>query len=197
MKQKIDSRVIKTQAAIQNSFWELLDEEGFAKIKVKQILQRADINRSTFYTYYDDKYALLDTVEEELFEGFRNIGRQMSSAMITVHRSDLSSIRDYYNQMANYIYRNGKKIALLVCDEGDPAFVSKLITMDRDFWRQTGLIEKLAIPQRYAFSAFAAMIVSLITEWAKSDFHETSEEFSKIMDKVISPVMLTHSLFSE
>lgn len=197
MENKTDSRVIKTRASIQNSFWELLNTEGFAKIKVKQILQRANINRSTFYTYYDDKYALLDAMEDELFEGFREIGRKLPVSMLTEHRYDLGGIRDYYNQMAGYIYRNGRKFALLVSDKGDPAFVSKLINMDLDFWRKTGLIGKLAIPQRYAFSALTGMIVSLITEWVKSDFHETPEEFSAIMDKVISPVTLTRSLFTE
>jgi len=30
----------------------------------------------------------------------------------------------------------------------------------------------------------------LISEWVKSDFHETPEEFGVIMDKVISPIAL-------
>ena len=59
MKKKKDLRVIKTQTILYNTLLELLKEQPFEKIKVSDICQRARINRSTFYSHYNDKYELM------------------------------------------------------------------------------------------------------------------------------------------
>ncbi|MCH4008561.1 hypothetical protein [Companilactobacillus sp.] len=61
-----DLRVVKTTNLIKNSFYDLLSEEDFDKINVKQICQKSLIGRSTFYQHYVDKYDLLDK-ETELY----------------------------------------------------------------------------------------------------------------------------------
>lgn len=54
-----DIRVTKTNIAIRKAFIEIMEEEGFSKLNVKKIIDRAKINRSTFYAHYMDKYDLL------------------------------------------------------------------------------------------------------------------------------------------
>ena len=49
---KTDARVRYTVHMIQNIFLELLKEKPIAKITVKEICERAEINRSTFYKHY-------------------------------------------------------------------------------------------------------------------------------------------------
>lgn len=61
----LDRRARYTQRAIRKAFFELLKEEGFAKITVANLCRRADINRGTFYLHYEDKYALLDSLIDE------------------------------------------------------------------------------------------------------------------------------------
>ena len=51
---KTDARVRYTVHMIQNIFLELLKEKPVAKITVKEICERAEINRSTFYKHYQD-----------------------------------------------------------------------------------------------------------------------------------------------
>ena len=41
-------RTAYTKTAIRRTFFELLEEKDFDKISVREICQRADINRSTF-----------------------------------------------------------------------------------------------------------------------------------------------------
>jgi AcrR family transcriptional regulator len=64
---KIDPRVKRTQALIQNAFSELLAEKGFAAITVQDITQCAEINRATFYAHYPDKFALLENHIQQVF----------------------------------------------------------------------------------------------------------------------------------
>ena len=47
-----DLRVQKTMAAIDRAFSELLVEKDYGKIAVKELCERARINKKTFYAYY-------------------------------------------------------------------------------------------------------------------------------------------------
>lgn len=61
----MDIRIQKTQAAIKNAFLELRAQKSVEKITVKELCQRAQINKSTFYAHYDDIYALSDAMQSE------------------------------------------------------------------------------------------------------------------------------------
>lgn len=62
-----DPRVLRTRQLIREAFRELLQNKGFDAITIKDIAQRATINRATFYTHYEDKYALMEEITEESF----------------------------------------------------------------------------------------------------------------------------------
>lgn len=56
----MDRRIQKTRQAIMNTLVDLLTEEGFDKITINDIADRANINRGTVYLHYVDKFDLLD-----------------------------------------------------------------------------------------------------------------------------------------
>ncbi len=62
---KCDPRVRYTQMIIKKAFLELLQQKPMSKITVREICDRAEINRSTFYKHYLDCYDLLDKLKEE------------------------------------------------------------------------------------------------------------------------------------
>jgi AcrR family transcriptional regulator len=66
MEKKQDLRVVKTLEAIKKAFFELLEEKGFEAITIKDITEKARINRGTFYAHYHDKYHCLSSYESEL-----------------------------------------------------------------------------------------------------------------------------------
>jgi AcrR family transcriptional regulator len=51
-----------TKKAIIEGFMELLNERPFDKITVVDVAERCEINRNTFYYYFDDLYALVDEI---------------------------------------------------------------------------------------------------------------------------------------
>lgn len=64
-----DPRVLRTRQLIREAFRELLRTKGFDALSIKDIAQKATINRATFYDHYVDKYALLDETIEQAFHG--------------------------------------------------------------------------------------------------------------------------------
>lgn len=59
-------RTLYSKKVIRQAFQDLLLEKDYAKITIKEIAERADINRGTFYKYYKDTAALLEEIEAEL-----------------------------------------------------------------------------------------------------------------------------------
>src|SRR5258707_7199093 len=56
---KMDRRVQKTRQALQNALIELILEKGYEAVVIQDILDRANVGRSTFYAHYQDKEDLL------------------------------------------------------------------------------------------------------------------------------------------
>lgn len=56
-----DRRMQRTRRRLQQALWSLAREKDYDAITVKDILDRADIGRSTFYVHYENKDALLDS----------------------------------------------------------------------------------------------------------------------------------------
>lgn len=61
----MDLRIQKTEKAIKNAFLELRARKPLEKITVKELCELALINKSTFYSHYDDIYALSEAMEQE------------------------------------------------------------------------------------------------------------------------------------
>jgi len=66
--ERLDPRVKRTRALLQQSFTELLAEESFKSITVQSITERAEVNRATFYAHFPDKFALLKESIRQAFQ---------------------------------------------------------------------------------------------------------------------------------
>src|SRR5689334_15204867 len=67
-KKKTDARVRRTRDALGDALITLMQEKPFETITVQDVLDRAHVSRSTFYTHYSDKDDLLMSDAEEFFE---------------------------------------------------------------------------------------------------------------------------------
>lgn len=64
-----DRRTRRTKKAIEQAFAELILKNDINKITIQDITDKADTNRSTFYTHYEDIYDLLRVTEDKLIDG--------------------------------------------------------------------------------------------------------------------------------
>lgn len=66
-KSEIDPRVKRTRQLIQDAFTSLMREKEFDDITVKDIAERATVNRATFYAHFVDKFDILESKITESF----------------------------------------------------------------------------------------------------------------------------------
>lgn len=83
-----DLRVQKTIEGIRGAFEEMLLEKGFDRITVKELCERARINKKTFYRYYPALEYLLAELQtgyaEEYLERTRGLALPQDVVPITL-----------------------------------------------------------------------------------------------------------------
>ncbi len=67
---KEDLRIQKTKQAIRKTFEEMICEMDYQKITVKELCERAMINRKTFYLHYNSLNDLLSELQDEVVDQF-------------------------------------------------------------------------------------------------------------------------------
>lgn len=69
---KTDARVKYTVKVIKEAFLKILENKPITKISVKEVAEAAEVNRATFYSHFSDCYDLLESIENDLLNDFRN-----------------------------------------------------------------------------------------------------------------------------
>jgi AcrR family transcriptional regulator len=101
---KIDRRVRRTKELLRAALLALIKEKGYERVTVQDIIDRADVGRSTFYAHFRDKEDLLVYGLEELRESFisaagaRNEGTGRSPTLAVFEH--FAAYNDVWNAMA-------------------------------------------------------------------------------------------------
>ena len=66
--QQLDRRQRKTRKAIYDAFEALMRDAHYGTVTVAQIIERADVGRSTFYAHFETKDDLLDQMCRDMFD---------------------------------------------------------------------------------------------------------------------------------
>ena len=68
---KVDRRVQRTKRLLWDALVELILEKGYDKVTIKDIIDEADVGRSTFYAHFENKEQLLFSDQPHFFEEIR------------------------------------------------------------------------------------------------------------------------------
>jgi AcrR family transcriptional regulator len=74
--EKVDRRVRRTRELLRSALISMILEKGYERVTVQDIIDRADVGRSTFYAHFRDKEDLLVFGLEELRAAFQPDAQQ-------------------------------------------------------------------------------------------------------------------------
>ena len=170
-----DRRVQRTQKNIRNALISLLSEKELSQITVKELADKADINRKTFYSYYSGIDDILDKIEDEIVEKL------------------LAIIRDYDFRSSDFdAYALFCSLNQIINDDFE-LYQSLIFSNNYDFLliKVKNTIKKTLL-ERYApkinaqnnllglYAEYVASgIVSMYIEWFHSDNSVSLEELAK------------------
>ncbi len=183
-----DPRFTHTESLIRATFIHLMDESGYSNITVTQIIHEAKINRTTFYSHYEDKDDLLETMEADLLDGVLQNAKNLP-AEVFLEDSQSKKSSEMVNQISvvfSYLRSNGQFLTLLLDPvKGDLSFNNQLADTLKTSWAKNHLLARLEIPEDYALAVMTGVVSSLIGEWVHREFSESPEEFATITVKIL------------
>ena len=111
----------RTRSAIREALTEMLAVKPIGKITVQELIDRANICRTTFYAHYEDIYNLLSEVENDILSEIREGLEGLDQAPIRVEEQypAIEAVVEVYARHENLI-------RLLNGPNGDPAFDARL-----------------------------------------------------------------------
>ncbi|NLC73120.1 MAG: TetR/AcrR family transcriptional regulator [Ruminococcaceae bacterium] len=186
---KEDGRVRYTKMVIRKSFISLLDEKPASKISVKELCERAEINRATFYAHYESIEALYGSIKSELAERIRNY-------LIPVASNECQNIEATLERLFSFIKENEDICRVLLGDFGNSGFEEYIVAMLRlEFSSEWA--KKKSIPVEYADDVFEFAAIGgtgLIKKWLKGGMKASPGDLAALLIKITEGIF---SAFAE
>lgn len=135
MKQKKeDQRARLTQQLLKNALIECMQKERISKISVRELCERAGINRSTFYLHYYDIYDLYNSIKIEVIE---DLNRYLKQEDIV---NESSSLLQVYIAILNYIKKNEELFQILLNDDNGVDFIDDIMKLAQSISMKSNFI---------------------------------------------------------
>ena len=180
----MDRRQKKTREAIFRAFTSLLAKKNYHQITVQDILDTADVGRTTFYAHFETKEYLLRDLCAELF------GHIMDTTMGQAS-CDCSSPDDTaFLHLVRHLAQNDRGVLDLLSSENDGLFL--------DYFRgevcrlvETVYGHRLTadLPRDYLIQHVAATFVQTVRWWLGQECTRSPEEIAACFLAVTEPLL--------
>ena len=159
-KKKEDLRVRRTKEAIRRVFEEMICEMDYEEITVKELADRAMINRKTFYLHYDTMDDLLEELQDEIVTSF--VSQNVSYHSI----ADIRRIIRYFYEFAVRMPKLNERLLCSGSYEHIGAKINEKI-MAYQAKMYSGAFSKNIYEDNLVFAYFAANTTILYRQWVK------------------------------
>ena len=184
MNVKENQRTRLSKRMFRSALLELLEEKGgIEKISVRELCQRAELNRSTFYAHYTEPREVLAEAENELLgetaAHIQKIGAQMAGGG-----------KEFLASFLRYIRENDKIFRVLLVTAADPAFKSRFIQLSFLQIFEHLQIQTDAEKQQYIYSYLLNGSLGVLTQWIRSDYAAAVPQIVNLLFTINSAAIL-------
>ena len=187
----MDRRQQKTRAAVFSAFSSLLARKSYSKITVQEIIDAANIGRTTFYAHFETKDDLLKALCEELF------GHIISSAMDCTHTHGLYSNNtvpeSVFCHLLQHLQENDYNILGLLSGESSEIFLryfkDGLNELIRKQFMRPEMGRKSSVPQDFLINHVSGSFVEMVLWWVRGRMRQTPPELDRYFRAVIEPIL--------
>lgn len=184
----MDRRKVRTIKSIRDAFAKLLNVKRYSDITVQDILDEANVGRSTFYEHFKTKDELLHAVCDEIF------AHVFDHNLTPEKHHDFSHTDDYEHVVTHMFYHFSEDKDVLkgiLRSEGKDIFIADLRTHLQELVRD--YILKVYACDRFDQGLLEDHLINTLTSlvlwWLNRDCHESPEEVAKTYFGLIIPVL--------
>lgn len=177
MAEKINQRIMITKKMLKSSLIEILKTKSIYKVSIREICERAEINRSTFYKYYGSQFDLLAEMESDVI-----------SLVAETLSEEADKNSNSLTEMCSYLENNIELSRLLINNNIDPQFPEKIFSLP-----QVRQMINHVLGTKYAESEFDYIsnfltygAYQIIRLWINNENRESPEEIADlILNRII------------
>ena len=172
----MDRRVQYTKRVIKETLLELLEEKDITKVTVMELCKKSDINRATFYRYYLDIFDVLEKMEEEFVQEFKNSYKDFDYTH--------NQLYDYVLALLQACQNNKKLIKILFNTKNGISFLNDVLEdayiRCKEKWEHDlpGIKEE---QEEYATAYLFNGTLGIVNYWIQNNFDKDIEEIASIV----------------
>ncbi len=185
MEKKENRRVRMTKKLLTESFLKFLSEKPLSKITIKEICEDADLNRSTYYTYYTDPYDQLRKLEDEMIFDMHDYVDS-----IGVGKSEtVGHQKQVVRSILEYIHSRKQLFQVLLGENGDNKFEQKMLSHFEDLIFHKDFFDEKAIKRKeYQYVYASTGSLGMIHRWILEDDDVDLETMAEWLTELNSPL---------
>lgn len=173
MEKHKDRRITKTKHLLCESLLSLLDSTPMNQITVKELCDKADINRNTFYYHFE-------CIDDLLFEIIHNFKQQILSLF-----SSVTDTHQYALELCHLYKQNAHLILVLLNGNVNVSFIYQLLDLNY-------IPTYNALSQKHSNETLISLMstyiqvstFTIISEWLKSGYSISEEEIATILCQI-------------
>ena len=173
---------IRSRRMIREAYTVLLKEKDLSKITVTDIVNRADINRATFYAHYPDVRGVTEEIENEIIAKMLEVLKEFEFTNFFRNPTPLLL------QLSRYLEEDAEFYRILIKANGSEMFMEKLKKVFTDY-----MLNDSDIPEDMRHSKmvslrvcyFAGGIVNLYKQWFRGDLNCTLNDIALEVSKLL------------
>ncbi len=184
MTKKTDLRIVKTKKALYESLLKLMKDKPFEEIKVSDICEQALINRSTFYSHYQDKYELFSSYIDNL---------KSSLTKELEKNSNISNSKEYYIEMVSLFLNHvseKKQVYRAIMQQNRNSIIMDMIynAFNEDIAKKIEFDENKNhenIPSNFIATFYLGAVASVVMKWLTNENKYTKKELLNYLEVLI------------
>lgn len=166
-------RVRMTKNMMKEAVLELLEQKPLDKITVTDVCENADVNRSTFYAYYEDIVQLLREIEDDVLN---QLPVSPDAPGAYTNERFLSTLVDFFD----YVRVNERRFRILIVQRDSSSFNNRLVNTVMEKYKNLTKTED-GLPDRYAYVYCVSGVIGIMKEWINGNFPISTRAFAEIV----------------
>jgi AcrR family transcriptional regulator len=178
-KKKPDRRIERTKQLLRNSLMQLVTEKMYEEITVQDILDRANVGRSTFYAHFEDRDELLVSCFEHLQKTIDRVDEQLKG-------HDRTQATNYHPTLAFFLHA-AEQHRFYKAMLGNPGgeivqryLYKYLLGVASRHLETLRPKRKTAVPKEILAHHIASSFLAILTWWLQHDMPYTAEKIDSM-----------------
>lgn len=171
----MDRRQRKTRAAIFSAFTHLLENKSYSSLTIQDIIDEADIGRTTFYAHFETKDELLKAICSDIFD------HVFSEELMSEQKHDFSEHKSFQDRLTHILYHlreEQENISGILSGECGEILMRYLKEYLYHIF-ESRISESDSIPREYRLHHAVSSFAETVRWWLKGHNAYTPEQISE------------------